>query len=119
MISAENFAHIKDIYVSSDPQEHRPAWIYFGIVDGTIYIRASGTQSSWWRSAILSKTGQITIENKIYVVKFDQVSDPKIIEQMNQSYLARYPHYQTNPEILELEDSVKTTLKVTIEGALN
>ena len=31
-IDVKKFSKIQDIYISPDPQEHRPAWIWFAYI---------------------------------------------------------------------------------------
>lgn len=48
-----------------------------------------GEKSSWWQSAIVSKTGQIHIGRQIYQVAFEPVTVDKEIDQFISSYKTR------------------------------
>ena len=57
-IDVKKFSKIQDIYISPDPQEYRPAWIWFAYIDDDLAVAAGrGTASSWWNSAMISKKG--------------------------------------------------------------
>ena len=63
-IDVKKFSKIQDIYISPDPQEHRPAWIWFAYIDDDLAVAAGrGRASSWWNSAMISRKGQIHIDN--------------------------------------------------------
>ena len=44
-IDVKKFSKIQDIYISPDPQEHRPAWIWFAYIDDDLAV-AAGRGSS-------------------------------------------------------------------------
>ncbi|HEY4399943.1 MAG TPA: DUF2255 family protein [Lactobacillaceae bacterium] len=116
MIDATLFNDVKDIYVSPDPQGHRPTWIWFALVDGDMYIRAGGTTSTWWQSAIQYQTGKIIIENKTYAVRFQSVVEDQQLEQkILESYHERY-HSKVADEGYKQPDVRLTNLKVIFIG---
>ena len=81
-IDVKKFSKIQDIYISPDPQEHRPAWIWFAYIDGDLAVAAGrGTASSWWNSAMISRKGQIHIDGKVYQVEFEPVTDKENIDK--------------------------------------
>lgn len=90
MINATDFSNEQDIYISPDPQEHRPAWIWFAYIGEDFAVAAGrGIESSWWQSAMKSKTGQIHIGSKLYRVKFIPVTDETDIDKFIASYRER------------------------------
>lgn len=91
MINVEEFQQEKDIYICPDPQEHRPAWIWFAYIEHDFAVAAGrGEASSWWQSAMKSRTGQIHVAGKIYQVILESVSDNKEIDKFIHSYKTRY-----------------------------
>ncbi|BAL51463.1 MULTISPECIES: DUF2255 family protein [Lactococcus] len=92
-IDVKKFSKIQDIYISPDPQEHRPAWIWFAYIDDDLAVAAGrGTASSWWHSAMLSRKGQIHIDGKVYQVEFEPVTDKENIDKFIASYRQRAGH---------------------------
>ncbi|WP_374286338.1 DUF2255 family protein [Lactococcus sp.] len=90
MIDVKAFAGIQNIYISPDPQEHRPAWIWFAYIGEDFAVAAGrGEKSSWWQSAIVSKTGQIHIGQQIYQVAFEPVIADEEIDQFISSHKTR------------------------------
>ncbi|MGF1982345.1 DUF2255 family protein [Lactococcus taiwanensis] len=89
-IDVKKFSKLQDIYISPDPQEHRPAWIWFAYIDDDLAVAAGrGTASSWWNSAMLSRKGQIHIDGKVYQVEFEPVTDKENIDKFIASYRQR------------------------------
>lgn len=89
-IDVKKFSKIQDIYISPDPQEHRPAWIWFAYIDDDLAVAAGrGTASSWWNSAMISKKGQVHIDGKAYQVEFEPVTDKVSIDKFIDSYRQR------------------------------
>jgi len=90
MINVKDFEGVQDIHISPDPQEHRPAWIWFAYIDGDFAVAAGrGEASSWWQSAMQSKTGQIHIDGRVYQVTFEHVTDKSDIDKFIASYRQR------------------------------
>ncbi|MDT2879299.1 DUF2255 family protein [Lactococcus lactis] len=82
-IDVKKFSKLQDIYISPDPQEHRPAWIWFAYIDDDLAVAAGrGTASSWWNSAMHSRKGQIHIDGKVYQVEFEPVTDKENIDNL-------------------------------------
>lgn len=90
MINVRDFSNEQDIYISPDPQTHRPAWIWFAYIDTDFAVAAGrGIQSSWWQSAMKSKSGQIYISDKVYQVEFIPVTNEIDIGKFIDSYRER------------------------------
>ena len=89
-IDVKKFSKLQDIYISPDPQEYRPAWIWFAYIDDDLAVAAGrGTASSWWNSAMISRKGQIHIDGKVYQVEFGPVTDKENIDKFIASYRQR------------------------------
>ena len=104
-IDVKKFSKIQDIYISPDPQEHRPAWIWFAYIDGDLAVAAGrGTASSWWNSAMISRKGQIHIDGKVYQVEFEPVIDKENIDASFENGILKV----TMPKKQEEKSSKKT-----------
>ncbi|MDR0200335.1 MAG: DUF2255 family protein [Streptococcaceae bacterium] len=87
----EKIAYEKDIYICPDPQGHRPVWIGFVLVEGKFYIEAeTGKRSSWGQAAFASRTGQLTLQGRVYQVNFTPITDDKLLDRIQAAYYEKY-----------------------------
>lgn len=68
-----------------------PTWIWEVVVEGNLYVRAySGTQSSWYQSAIKQKAGHIHAAGVIWGVNFEPINDSILNEKIDTAYIEKY-----------------------------
>jgi hypothetical protein len=90
----ERIARANDLHVAPYRENHvtlgTPAWIWSVAVDGELYVRAyDGARSSWYKSAIRERAGQISSAGMKRLVAFESVQGD-INEKIDAAYRAKY-----------------------------
>jgi hypothetical protein len=67
-----------------------PTWTWSVVVDGELYVRAyNGVRSSWYKSAVRERAGQISAAGMKKLVAFEPV-EGEINQKIDLAYRARY-----------------------------
>jgi hypothetical protein len=67
-----------------------PTWIWSGVLDGALYVRAyNGRSSRWYEAAMRQKAGRITVAGMTKEVTFESVDGP-INDRIDEAYRAKY-----------------------------
>jgi hypothetical protein len=87
-------AEADDLHIAPFRQDGRtygtPTWIWSVVVDDALYVRAyNGPNSRWHQSAVLQKSGRITVAGMTKEVTFEPVNGP-INDLIDDAYRAKY-----------------------------
>ena len=90
----EGIAGTDDLHISPLCEDGKtygtPTWIWSGVVDGGLYVRAyNGKQSRWYKAALRQKAGRITAAGMTKEVAFEPV-DGRINDRIDDAYRAKY-----------------------------
>ena len=101
-----------DFYVAPYRDNHvtlaTPNWTWSVAVDGDLYVRASnGTRTSWYKSAVRERAGQISAAGMKKLVAFEPVQG-EINERIDAAYRARYGNSRYLDAMLSARASAAT-----------
>ena len=67
-----------------------PTWIWFVVVDGSLYVRPyNGKNSTWYQAAVRQKAGRITAGGITKEVSFEP-ADGGLNDRIDDAYRAKY-----------------------------
>ncbi len=67
-----------------------PTWIWFVVVDGSLYVRPwNGVDSRWYQSAMRQRAGRISAAGRTVDVRFEP-ADPAVNDAVDAVYRTKY-----------------------------
>ncbi|OPG13345.1 DUF2255 family protein [Microbispora sp. GKU 823] len=97
----------------SDGSLRRSTTIWVVRYRDDLYVRSwRGVQGGWWRTAHDTHEGRISAGGVDAEVTFCEVADPRVNDQVDSAYRAKYGHYSGYVEPMVADDARATTLRL-------